>query len=479
MSPLDKARISRAFCFLMTGLSFHAVAALSTPSSAEDVGQMLQVDRTTAPLEELRDELTGRFWAALETHRQERRGPRAALIGPASGGPGCSVQEAQGPSGAIVAEAYASPSQSLADPSLVGPLQLQRSGEPAPAQFMKEFPLYRGQMADGRNVFYVITDTTDEDNARELGINFSPGLAFVDVGRGARAARLTEDGLVIFEKGAVDFSQPREIAPDSGDERSRPPTVFRPGAVGDGHYTPLVKLTDAGGHIYNMPVIAFDVAPEDIDAPDGDVDHSLVHDRVLSIDMFDSVPLATGDPRLDELLRAWPGSRVRLELVPGFSAGKPVLYLGMDASVADVAGAEKGTFTPALRDVVFGFFDPLLGSAERRLAFPANAAGCKTPQGQDSAGSSTITADQGTADQGAASGGLDDIADAGLDYIPIQNVDADQWALQAEIGQRSGSAFKLQFPDFSLAGFSAEMHSPAISSVGHHVNAPIIYRFRY
>ena len=84
----------------------------------------------------------------------------------------------------------------------------------------------------------------------------------------------------------MDFSPEQRVEPGGAGEAAFPPSVAEPGAVGDIDYTPLVKITNAGFHVYNMPIVAFDVTAEQINAPDGDVDHSLVHDRVLAIDIF-------------------------------------------------------------------------------------------------------------------------------------------------------------------------------------------------
>jgi hypothetical protein len=77
-----------------------------------------------------------------------------------------------------------------------------------------------------------------------------------------------------------------------------PPKQFQPGSVGDRDYTPLVKITNAGGHIYNAPVVAYDLSAETLNRfCDGNPDSSVVHDKVLKIcprDKTVTMQLTTG-----------------------------------------------------------------------------------------------------------------------------------------------------------------------------------------
>ena len=59
---------------------------------------------------------------------------------------------------------------------------------------------------------------------------------------------------------------------------------FQPGAVGDKDYSPLVKVVNAGGVIYNAPIVAFNVTANQISFPNGNVDYTMVHDQVVAID---------------------------------------------------------------------------------------------------------------------------------------------------------------------------------------------------
>ncbi|MDZ4800654.1 MAG: hypothetical protein SGI92_21050, partial [Bryobacteraceae bacterium] len=112
----------------------------------------------------------------------------ATLLNGQTAGPGCAINPASPSVGADVPITYFAPPPSVSDPKLVGPLQLLTAGTLDANAGTLTMPLYRGRLRDGRSVWYVLTDTTDEGNAKALGINFSPKLNFSATGRGARTA---------------------------------------------------------------------------------------------------------------------------------------------------------------------------------------------------------------------------------------------------------------------------------------------------
>lgn len=57
---------------------------------------------------------------------------------------------------------------------LIGPYQLLKAGTVDIDVGTITMPLYRGQMADGTAVWYIVTDTRDKGNADALGLNWSP-----------------------------------------------------------------------------------------------------------------------------------------------------------------------------------------------------------------------------------------------------------------------------------------------------------------
>ena len=82
---------------------------------------------------------------------------------------------------------------------------------------------------------------------------------------------------------------------------------------------------NAANVIYNAPMVAFDVDASQINFPNGNVDYSKVHDQVVAIDPINMT--------------------VTLNLINGFSFGRPVWYVSMDASIPLAAAIEHATFT--------------------------------------------------------------------------------------------------------------------------------------
>ncbi len=78
---------------------------------------------------------------------------------------------------------YFGPMPSEIDKELVGPVKLLRSASKIdPVANTIKLPLYKGQMKDGRLVWFILTDTDDKPNADALGLNFSGKLSYMAVG---------------------------------------------------------------------------------------------------------------------------------------------------------------------------------------------------------------------------------------------------------------------------------------------------------
>ena len=61
-----------------------------------------------------------------------------------------------------------------------------------------------------------------------------------------------------------------------GNTSAFPPSQANPGSIGDSDYTPLVLVKNAGGQIYNAPIIAFNVDESELAAfCDGTPDYSV------------------------------------------------------------------------------------------------------------------------------------------------------------------------------------------------------------
>lgn len=99
---------------------------------------------------------------------------------------------------------------------------------------------------------------------------------------GARVATLQANASLIFNNGTVDFSPNCTITPGEM-PNPFPPEAAQPGSVGDSDYSPLVLVENASNHIYNAPMVAFDVDSSQISFCDGNPDYSLVHDKVVRI----------------------------------------------------------------------------------------------------------------------------------------------------------------------------------------------------
>ena len=173
------------------------------------------------------------------------------------------IQPAPAAIGADVPATYFGPQPSQVQRELVGEYQNLKSGKIDFDKGTITLPLYQGAMKSGETVWYIVTDTDDKGNAEQPGLNYSPKLTFADVGRAVRKATLDSKFKLIFDVGTVDFSPKRSVTP--GDAPNFfPPKQFQPSGVGDKDYTPLVKITNAGGHIYNAPVVAYNMSADNL-----------------------------------------------------------------------------------------------------------------------------------------------------------------------------------------------------------------------
>src|SRR5262249_44356506 len=147
------------------------------------------------------------------------------------------------------------------------PVQLLKSGVVDDQKGVITLPLYQGSV-QGKTVWYILTDVNDANVASFLGINYSAKLAFG--ANSARTANFDDKGTLVFDRGKVDFSPKRMVVPGSG---AFPPQTAAAGSVGDADYSPLVRVVNAGGMIYNAPMVAFDVDASQISFPNGGVDY--------------------------------------------------------------------------------------------------------------------------------------------------------------------------------------------------------------
>jgi len=167
-------------------------------------------------------------------------------------------------------------------------------------------PLFTGVGPAGDDVYYVVTESSDEADAAARGATYAPKLANA---LGTKAVqRVSADGDTVTFAGTVDFAPERSVAP--GPE-GFPPDAVAPGSVGDAKYSPLI--TADGKTVLNASQLRND---------------SGTHDGVVDID-----PAA---------------GTVTLKTLHGFFNGSMVNYLRLDASVDVVAALEESTLAPNL-----------------------------------------------------------------------------------------------------------------------------------
>lgn len=364
-----------------------------------------------------------------------------------SNGPGCNLFPAPASVGARVGLSYFGPPPSDSNPSLVGPVQLLKSGQLDAVNGRITLPLYKGYM-EGTNtpVWYILTDVTDQGQAIALGLNYSAKLQYAY--RGSRLARLGPDNNLYFYKGTVDFSGHRVVT--GNPPNYFPPTNAIPGSVGDANYSPYVKvINQAGTPVYNAPIVAFGNRPSEINFPRGNVDHSKVHDAVYAIDPFKQT--------------------VTLNLVNGFSFGRPVWYLSMDSSDFGTAAVEGATYAPLMQKLPVGGDDSFSSPVERIFVNTNGPLDCNDPRRQ---GLGSAIADGFRPNN--TLGGIPTIA---TDYSPAWDVNFWEWTPAAlASGYRQQLREEFQILTYVQDGLLTGQGGKPFGSTGIINNCPIVER---
>lgn len=172
-------------------------------------------------------------------------------------------------------------------------------------------PLFRGLSPKNEAVYYIITDASDFDVARKMGINYAPKMRHA-VGDGAQ--RVTLDNGVMRFRGNVDFA-PEHLVIAGSMTAPFPPRVAKAGAVSDAEWSSMAHLPSGG--VLNVQMVH---------------NASGTHDRVKSIDLQKRT--------------------VTLSLLDGFQDGKQYYYhLVTDVSEELPAALENGVHTPRLAKV--------------------------------------------------------------------------------------------------------------------------------
>jgi hypothetical protein len=374
------------------------------------------------------------------------QGPGPGPIGP---GPGTDLFPAPPSVGASVPLSYFGPSPSTVNPSLVGPVQLLNSGVVDAAHGTITIPLYKGSLAGSKKtIWYVLTDVDNPGVAAELGLNFSTKLTFASLA--SRTGNLDANGNIVFDKGTVDFAPKRNIVPGPAGAEF-PPKSFAPGAVGDANYSPFVQIVNAGNVIYNAPMVAFDVDASQINFPNGNVDYSKVHDEVVAIDPVNMT--------------------VTIQLINGFSFGRPVWYMSMDTSNQLGAAIEHNTYAPLMAKLVLGHDDSFASPVERIFI---------ATNGPESGASSNplrqgLSAD--LADGFRPNNVLGGIPTIALDYSPAWDAQLFAWTTDAiDKGFRGQVREEFQILTFVQDGLITGPGGAAFGSAGFSINCPIVQR---
>lgn len=376
---------------------------------------------------------------------------------------------APGSIGADIPVTYFGPAPSSVNPRLIGPLQLLTAGVVDQDAGTITLPLYEGRLGTlaGQKIWYILTDTTDKANSQGLGLNHSAklGYAAAEGTTAVRTARYANDvnGLstLIYDQGTVNFAPVLSITPGAA-PNFFPPSAVQPGSVGDANYSPLVRIVNAGGHIYNAPMVAMGEPAAFASYCTGAIDargRALFHDKVVHIcppDANNSVGTVT------------------LNLTSGFSFGRPVLYLSMDASVAVAAAVEGVNQAPGLAAVNTGGDDSAFSAVERifiTVNGPANLAdGTVNPQRQG--------LNSALAGQGGPLNVLGGIPTVATDYSPLWDVNFGVWTEQAITrGYRSRLTEEFQILGMAARGFLVGPGGAPYGSSGAIVNCPIVHRF--
>lgn len=205
-------------------------------------------------------------------------------------------------------------------------------------------PLYKGTYK-GQTVWYVITECSDLQIARQLGVNFSSRLANATKGSPGLVQQVTSTSTILGKAdvqfaGTVDFSPNRLYTPSA---TGFPPIAAQPGAVASPTYSDLVQIAGTNA-VYNAPIVAVGDGPFDV------INHTNTHDRVIAID-----PVAR---------------TVDLLIVRAFAFGQEIAYFSFSSTDAGSATLERSTFVPqqalmpfanrsrdpsATRSAIFGF----------------------------------------------------------------------------------------------------------------------------
>jgi hypothetical protein len=172
-------------------------------------------------------------------------------------------------------------------------------------------PLFRGLSPQGESVYYIITEASDFNVAKKLGVNFAPKMKNAIGTTGAQT--VTFDKGVIKFKGNVDFAPEYQVEPGSPDPF--PPKAAKPGAIADAQWSSMVVMPSKG--VLNVQMVH---------------NASGSHDRLTALDLKKRT--------------------VTMSILDGFQGGRQYFYhLVTDVSAEVPSVLEKGVFAPRLANI--------------------------------------------------------------------------------------------------------------------------------
>ena len=267
-----------------------------------------------------------------------------------------------------------------------------------PERASADVPLFLGVGPDGdADEEYIITEASDFDLARELGVNYSPKLVYAR-GSGGDQLVTIEDGRMVF-RGTVNFAPELVVVPAAGAETVPgteifPPLVVQPGATADDEWSSAVVLPS--GLVLNAQIVSNDT---------GD------HDRVVEI--------------------APEERRVRLELLDGFQGGDQRYYhFTTDASDPVAAALEGAVYAPRLANLP-GFGADTLEDASALLGFSPNINGREGRDDPERQGLNYTVASEGEDPINVFPLDPDNGSREDNNYSPMWDVHVNQWTQEA------------------------------------------------
>jgi hypothetical protein len=225
-------------------------------------------------------------------------------------------------------------------------------------------PLHKGRTRDGRILWYVVTDSSDQADATRRGVNYSNKLLNALGTAAVQKAQYGDDDTLVFE-GTVDFGLTPVLVPGPS---GFPPAEFAPGAKGDAKYSPLIYIAKAGDAddqvskrrlVLNAPQVA-NYTGKSGSVVDIDYDHRTVTLNMLGGWVDGQFNLYLHTDSSSELVAALEHSTYapNLNAAPGLASDEPP---SSRAAIIPVVNGIRGDDNPmrqGLNSALFGEGDP-------------------------------------------------------------------------------------------------------------------------